>query len=115
MIGLPACEREKCLEILCELYPEADLYTLLYVKNQLSPVIERMNIKTSFIQKFPMASRYYRYYLPLFPTAIEQFDLKGYDLVVSTSHCVAKGVLPSPIPFISLTAYSNEIRMGYAF
>src|SRR4030042_6059136 len=87
---------EKCLEILCELYPEADLYTLLYVKNQLSPVIERMNIKTSFIHKFPMASRYYRYYLPLFPTAIEQFDLKGYDLVVSTSHCVAKGILPMP-------------------
>jgi glycosyltransferase involved in cell wall biosynthesis len=87
---------EKCLEILCELYPEADLYTLLYVKNQLSPVIERMNIKTSFIQRFPMASKYYRYYLPLFPTAIEQFDLKGYDLVVSTSHCVAKGILPMP-------------------
>ena len=87
---------EKCLEILCELYPEADLHTLLYVKNQLSPVIERMNIKTSFIQRFPMASKYYRYYLPLFPTAIEQFDLKGYDLVVSTSHCVAKGILPMP-------------------
>jgi len=87
---------EKCLEILCELYPEADLYTLLYVKNQLSPVIEGMNIKTSFIQRLPMASRYYRYYLPLFPTAVEQLDLKGYDLVVSTSHCVAKGVLSMP-------------------
>ena len=87
---------EKCLEILCELYPEADLYTLLYVKNQLSPAIEKMNIKTSFIQGFPMASKYYRYYLPLFPAAIEQFDLKGYDLVVSTSHCVAKGILPVP-------------------
>jgi glycosyltransferase involved in cell wall biosynthesis len=87
---------EKCLEILCELYPNADLYTLIYVKNQLSPVIERMNIKTSFIQRIPMASKYYRYYLPLFPTAIEQFDLKGYDLVVSTSHCVAKGILPVP-------------------
>jgi glycosyltransferase involved in cell wall biosynthesis len=87
---------EKCLEILCELYPEADLYTLLYVKNQLSPVVERMNIKTSFIQALPMAAKYYRYYLPLFPTAIEQLDLKGYDLVVSTSHCVAKGILPMP-------------------
>jgi len=87
---------EKCLEILCELYPDADLYTLVYIKNQVSKIIERMNIKTSFIQRLPMASKYYRYYLPLFPTAIEQFDLKGYDLVVSTSHCVAKGILPMP-------------------
>jgi glycosyltransferase involved in cell wall biosynthesis len=87
---------EKCLEVLCELYPDADLYTLLYFKNRLSGIIERMNIKTSFIQKLPMASRYYRYYLPLFPMAIERFDLKGYDLVVSTSHCVAKGILPPP-------------------
>ena len=87
---------EKCLEVLCELYPEADLFTLLYVKNRLSDVIERMNIKTSFIQKLPMASNYYRYYLPLFPTAIEQLDLRGYDLIISTSHCVAKGILPMP-------------------
>jgi glycosyltransferase involved in cell wall biosynthesis len=87
---------EKCLEILCELYPEADLYTLLCVKDRLSESIAGMNIKSSFIQKLPMASRYYRYYLPLFPTAIEKFDLKGYDLVISTSHCVAKGVLSAP-------------------
>ena len=87
---------EKCLEILCELYPEADLYTLLYRKNQLSKMIEGMNIKTSFIQNLPLVSKYYRYYLPLFPTAIEQFNLKGYDLILSTSHCVAKGILPMP-------------------
>lgn len=87
---------EKVLEVLCGLYPDADLYTLLYVKHRLSEVIERMNIKTSFIQKLPMVSKYYRYYLPLFPTAIEQFDLRGYDLVISTSHCVAKGILPMP-------------------
>ena len=87
---------EKCLEILCELYPNADLYTLLYVKNRLSDVIEGMKIKTSFIQHFPKATKYYRYYLPFFPTAIEQFDLKGYDLVISASHCVAKGVLSMP-------------------
>lgn len=87
---------EKCLEILCHLYPKADLYTLVYVKNQLSDVIEGMKINTSFIQRFPMASKYYRYYLPLFPTAIEQFNLKGYDLVISTSHCVAKGILSMP-------------------
>jgi len=87
---------EKCLEILCELYPEADLYTLLSVRDRLSGFIKGMKIKPSFIQKLPMASRHYRYYLPLFPTAIEKFDLKAYDLVISTSHCVAKGVLPAP-------------------
>lgn len=87
---------EKCLEILCELYPEADLFTLLYNKDQLSKTIKGMKIKTSFIQNLPLASKYYRYYLPLFPTAIEQFNLKGYDLVLSTSHCVAKGILPMP-------------------
>jgi glycosyltransferase involved in cell wall biosynthesis len=87
---------EKCLEILCDLFPEADLYTLLYHKKKLSKAIERMKINTSYIQHLPRALKYYRYYLPLFPTAIETFNLKGYDLVVSTSHCVAKGVLTPP-------------------
>ena len=87
---------EKCLEILCELYPDADLYTLIHVKGHLSEAIERMKIKTSFLQRFPMASKYYRYYLPLFPSAIERFDLREYDLVLSTSHCVAKGIISMP-------------------
>lgn len=84
---------EKCLEMLCELFPKADLYTLLYHKKKLSEAIERMKINTSYIQRLPRVLKYYRYYLPLFPTAIETFNLKGYDLVVSSSHCVAKGVL----------------------
>ena len=87
---------ERVLEILCQLYPEADLYTLLHVKGRLSGVIEGMKIKTSFVQRFPGVSKYYRYYLPLFPTAIEQFDLRGYDLILSSSHCVAKGIVPMP-------------------
>jgi glycosyltransferase involved in cell wall biosynthesis len=87
---------ERVLEILCDLYPEADLYTLLYVKDRLSRKIEGMNIKTSFIQRFPGVSRYYRSYLSFFPAAIEHFDLRGYDLIISSSHCVAKGILPMP-------------------
>jgi glycosyltransferase involved in cell wall biosynthesis len=87
---------ERVLEVLCQLYPEADLYTLLHVKNRLSDVIEGMRIKTSFVQRLPMVSKYYRYYLPLFPTAVEQFDLRGYDLILSSSHCAAKGILPMP-------------------
>jgi glycosyltransferase involved in cell wall biosynthesis len=87
---------ERVLEILCQLYPEADLYTLLYVKNRLSGVIEGMRIKTSFVQRLPKVSNYYRYYLPFFPSAIERLDLRGYDLIISSSHCVAKGIIPMP-------------------
>jgi glycosyltransferase involved in cell wall biosynthesis len=87
---------EKCLEVLCELFPRADLYTLVHVPGQVSPVIESRRIVTSFIQRLPRAATAYRKYLPLFPAAIEKFDLGAYDLVVSSSHCVAKGVRPAP-------------------
>lgn len=83
---------ERCLEIFCELFPDADIYTLLHVKGTVSPIIEKHLIRTSFIQHLPLASHRYRYYLPLFPSAIESFDLNGYDLVISSSHCVAKGI-----------------------
>jgi len=87
---------ERCLEALCEVYPQATIYTLLHEQGNLSPALSRMRIQTSFVQKLPLAFKKYRHYLPLFPTAIEQFDLRGYDLVVSLSHCVAKGVLTGP-------------------
>ena len=83
---------EKCLEVLCELFPEADLYTLLHQKGKLSQNIESKSIRTSFVQHLPFGLKKYRHYLPLFPLAIEQFDLSAYDLIVSSSHCVAKGV-----------------------
>ncbi len=87
---------EKCLEVLCALYPEADLFTLVHVPGSVSPVIERRRITTSFAQRLPSVDRFYRYYLPLFPFAIERFDLHGYDLIVSFSHCVAKSVVRPP-------------------
>lgn len=83
---------EKILEVLAELFPDASLYTLLYEPDKISPVINRLRVHTSFIRNLPFAKRYYRYYLPLFPCAIERFNLNGYDLVISTSHCVAKGI-----------------------
>ena len=83
---------EKCLEVLCELFPDADLYTLLHQKGKLSQNIESRSIRTSFVQHLPFGLKKYRHYLPLFPLAIEQFDLSAYDLIVSSSHCVAKGV-----------------------
>lgn len=86
---------EKCLEALCEIFPEADIFTLLWKRGSVSRRIEAMKINTSFIQKLPFLGKY-RHYLPLFPTAIELFDLSDYDLVISVSHCVAKGVITRP-------------------
>lgn len=83
---------EKCLEVLCKLYPSADLFTLLHVPGRVSPAIESRHIRTSFIQNLPFSKSKYRYYLPLMPFAIETFDLKEYDLILSSSHCVAKSV-----------------------
>ena len=87
---------EKCLEVFCKLYPSADLFTLLHIPGSVSPVIESHSIHTSFIQDLPFVESKYRYYLPLMPFAIEGFDFTGYDLILSSSHCVAKGVKPGP-------------------
>ena len=85
---------EKVLDVLCELYPEAELFTLLHDRGSVAPRIEARRIHTSFVQRLPLASTKYRWYLPLFPAAIEQFDLDGFDLVISSSHCAAKAVIP---------------------
>jgi glycosyltransferase involved in cell wall biosynthesis len=87
---------ERCLEVVCELFPEAPLYTLLHVPGSVSPVIERRRIVTSFVQRLPFATRHYRHYLPLFPAAVRRFDVAGYDLVISLSHCAAKAVRRPP-------------------
>jgi glycosyltransferase involved in cell wall biosynthesis len=85
---------EKCLEVFCELFPDATLFTLVHVKGSVSDTISRMRIKTSFLQKFPDIEKRYRYCLPFMPAAIKSFDLSGCDLILSSSHCVAKGVRP---------------------
>jgi glycosyltransferase involved in cell wall biosynthesis len=85
---------EKCLEVFCELFPDADLFTLVYDPGRVSHAIRRMNVKTSWIDRLPGARRYFRYLLPLFPQAIESFELADYDLILSSNHCVAKGVFP---------------------
>lgn len=87
---------EVVLDSLLKAFPDADLYTLFYSKGKLNPRIEDRRIFTAFTDKLPFKEKYYRYYLPLFPTAIESFDLKGYDVILSSSHCVAKGVIPHP-------------------
>jgi glycosyltransferase involved in cell wall biosynthesis len=87
---------EKCLEVLCELFPDAPIYTLLHMKGAMSPLIESREIHTSFIQHFPFVEQKYRTYLPLFPFAIQSFDFSQFDVLISMSHCVAKGAMPRP-------------------
>ncbi|TMQ63915.1 MAG: glycosyltransferase family 4 protein [Candidatus Eisenbacteria bacterium] len=84
---------EKCLEVLCELFPHADLYTLVHRRGSVSKTIESRTVRESWIARLPGGRRHYRWYVPLYPLAIESFDLTGYDLVISTSHCAAKGAL----------------------
>src|SRR3954469_13862327 len=85
---------ERVLEQLCLLYPDADVFTLVHVPGSCGPIIERHRIVTSFLDRLPKSS--YRHYLPLFPLAVERFDLGAYELVISTSHAVAKGCRPAP-------------------
>jgi glycosyltransferase involved in cell wall biosynthesis len=87
---------EKVLEVFAELYPEAPIYTLIRFPGSQHPSLESREIHTSFIQRLPFLKKRYRSYLPLFPLAVELFDLQEFDLILSTSHCVAKGAIPRP-------------------
>jgi glycosyltransferase involved in cell wall biosynthesis len=81
---------ERILNVFCKIFPKAELFTLVYKKGALDPVLENRAVHTSFLQHLPYSKDHYRNYLPLFPMAVESFDLKGFDLVISSSHCVAK-------------------------
>ena len=87
---------EKVLEAVAGIFPDAHIFTLVHVPGSVSPAIEARRIHASLIQRLPAAGRLYRHYLPLFPMAVEAFDLQGYDLVISISHCAAKSVVPAP-------------------
>jgi glycosyltransferase involved in cell wall biosynthesis len=87
---------EKVLEALCHLFPEADIFTHVYDPGKVSETIRRHKIVTTFINSLPGARRYYKHYLPLMPLALEQIDLRGYDLIISSESGPAKGVIPPP-------------------
>lgn len=88
---------ERVLEQILEIYPHADIYTLFdFVSRDDAPFLQGKNVTTSFLQRFPKVENYYRHLLQLFPYAIEQFDLRQYELIVSSSSAVAKGVISSP-------------------
>jgi glycosyltransferase involved in cell wall biosynthesis len=87
---------EKCLEVLCRAFPEAELYTLIHRQGSLSPAIESMKIRTSPLQLIPGVFRHYRHLLPIMPLAARAWRINDVDLVISLSHCVAKAVVPPP-------------------
>lgn len=87
---------EKVIESICDLFPEADIFTHVYDPLVISKKIKAHKIKTSFIQNLPFARRYYQSYLPFMPLALEQLDLRGYDLVISSESGPAKGVITDP-------------------
>ena len=83
---------EKVLERLVGLFPDCEIFTLVWNRGTVSAAIEARPIHVSFLQHLPDVSRRYRWYLPLFARAIESLDLAGFDVVISSSHAVAKGV-----------------------
>jgi glycosyltransferase involved in cell wall biosynthesis len=116
---------ERVLESLASLFPSAELFTLLHVPGSVTPAIEGHRRHTSIVQRLPGAARLYRQFLPLFPFAIEQFDLDEFDLVVSSSHCAAKAVVragrarhlcychsPMRYAWDQFDAYFGEERVG---
>ncbi|NML30364.1 glycosyltransferase family 4 protein [Paraburkholderia antibiotica] len=93
---------EKVLKNIIECFPNADIFSIVDFLDD-RECVKGKSVNTSFIQRMPFARRRYRAYLPLMPIAIEQVDLSGYDLVISSSHAVAKGVLTGP----------NQVHISY--
>jgi glycosyltransferase involved in cell wall biosynthesis len=88
---------ERVVEQILRVFPQADVYALVdFLKEEERGFLQGKRAQVSFIQRLPGAQQRYRTYLPLMPLAIEQFDLRGYDLVISSSHAVAKGVITGP-------------------
>jgi glycosyltransferase involved in cell wall biosynthesis len=87
---------EKMLEALLELYPDADIYTHVYDPQAVSPLINSHRVIASYINKLPFAKRLYQKYMPLMPNALKEFDMQGYDLIISSEAGPAKGVVPRP-------------------
>lgn len=110
---------EKCLELVCRAYPQAELFTLLHLRGRTSPDIERMKITPSFLQRMPGIAKHYRWYLPLMPRAIEQLQIPDdVDVVVSFSHAVAKSIrVPPGVPHLCYCftpmRYAWQLREEY--
>jgi glycosyltransferase involved in cell wall biosynthesis len=86
---------ERVVEALAEVFPQADLFSLVADRSKLAPILKNRKLQTSFLQRLPGAKKFHRHFLPLQPLALEQFDLSGYDLVISSESGPAKGVITS--------------------
>ena len=87
---------EKVLEEILAIYPQADIFTLFYEADAVSPLIRSKRVQASRLNGNPWIRRHYQRFLPWFPRHVEAFDLRDYSLVISSSHCVAKGAVPAP-------------------
>jgi glycosyltransferase involved in cell wall biosynthesis len=87
---------EKVVEALCDMYPDADIFTLVYDESRVSEKIRKHKVTTSFLQRIPGAIKAYQSLLPLMPFALESFDLTNYDLIISSESGPAKGIIPPP-------------------
>jgi glycosyltransferase involved in cell wall biosynthesis len=87
---------EKVVESLCRLYPQADLFVHVFKPEATSPLIRSHRVTETMIGRLPFAARLYKNYLPLMPMALEQLDLRGYDLIISSESGPAKGIVPPP-------------------
>lgn len=87
---------ERVVEALCEMYPGAEIFTHVYNPDRVSDTIRAHKVHTSFINRLPRARRFYQWYLPLMPLALERFDLRDFDLVISSDSGPVKGVVTSP-------------------
>ncbi|MCK4763855.1 MAG: glycosyltransferase [Candidatus Aminicenantes bacterium] len=90
---------EKVLEEILDILPEADIFTLFLEEEKISEKIKSHKIIASPLNKYKFIRKRYRNFLPFFPTAIESFNLEEYDLIISISHCAAKGIIPFPGSF----------------
>jgi glycosyltransferase involved in cell wall biosynthesis len=84
---------ERVVEAIAGMFPQADIFSLVVDPDAIPATLQRRSIKTSFLQKLPRSHRWHKRLLPLYPLALEQFDLSGYDLVLSSESGPAKGVL----------------------
>ncbi|MDP2816406.1 MAG: glycosyltransferase [Rectinemataceae bacterium] len=87
---------ERVLEALCRMYPDADIFTNVYIPKEITETIKSHKITTTFIQNLPRVATWYQRYLFLMPLALEQLDLRGYNLVISSESGPAKGVITDP-------------------
>lgn len=87
---------ERVIMAFHDMFPDAPIYTSIYEPQRVHPAFQKMDIRTSFMQKFPLVTKHHQPYLPFYPFAIESLDLRGYDLVLSSSSAFAKGIITAP-------------------